>query len=370
MSESLSVLLGAGFSQGAGLPGTLRLTEEIVARAEPRDVSHAMWAALREFDPGSNFETMFHAIETLYSIKETRPESTTRAMAAAFADLRHRWDEITSDRLRKYYGGCLEVLHSTLSAAIEGLAPTDSEGTARMLRRFIASFRVRVFDLNYDDLGERIAGDIRDGFPGSGDAVGFDYEDLRVDDGRIEWCHLHGSLRYEMRISEIVKHPSREAAAATFGNTLHIIAPDKEVAPQGGIISGFRKLGNTRLEPFPVYYHRFVSALLDCPRLLIVGYGGSDDHIGTWLWQWRRVHGDRARLVWVTRRCDMRDPHQDMVFPQYAAGNGEYADFRRFTADDVARGEFRTANAYVIFTGSPLCDDVLERTINFLKPNG
>jgi hypothetical protein len=124
------------------------------------------------------------------------------------------------------------------------------------------------------------------------------------------------------------------------------------------------------VEPFPVYYHRFVSALLDCPRLLIVGYGGSDDHIGTWLWQWRRVHGDRARLVWVTRRRDMMDPRQDMVFPQYAAGNGEYADFRRFTAEDIARGEFRTANADVVFTGSPLCDDVVKRAIDFLSPNG
>ncbi len=247
-------------------------------------------------------------------------------MAAAFADVRPRWDGITSDQLRDYYGGCLAVLHSMLSAAIDGLAPEDCDRTASMLRRFIASFRVRVFDLNYGDVGEQLAGDIRDGFPRSASAVQFHYEDLCAEDGRIEWCHLHGSLRWAMRTSEIVKHPSREAAAATFPRTLHIIAPDKEVAPQGAIISGFRKLGNSRLEPFPVYYHRFASALLDCPRLLIVGYGGRDDHIGTWLWRWRRVHGDRARLVWVTHRCDMSEPCQDLAFPQYAAGNGEYAD--------------------------------------------
>lgn len=35
MSKSLSVLLGAGFSQGAGLPSTVELTNEIIARTEP-----------------------------------------------------------------------------------------------------------------------------------------------------------------------------------------------------------------------------------------------------------------------------------------------------------------------------------------------
>ncbi|MDP9104605.1 MAG: hypothetical protein M3N49_01605 [Candidatus Eremiobacteraeota bacterium] len=373
MSESLSVLLGAGFSQGAGLPGTVRLTEEIIARAEPSDVSLKMWETLREFDPESNFETMFHAIETLYSIKGTRAESTTRAMAAAFAQLRACWDGITGDQLREYYGSCLAVLHSTLSASIDGFAAGEPEGTARMLRSFIASFRVRVFDLNYDDIGEHIAGNIRDGFPPGGAATPFDYDDLRAEDERVEWCHLHGSLRYEMRLPpprapEILKHPSREAAAATFANALLVMAQDGEVAAQAAIISGLRKLGNALFEPFPVYYHRFVSALLDCPRLLIVGYGGGDTHISQRLWQWRRVHGHRARLVWVTRRLDRREPCRDLFFPQYAAGTGGFADVS-FTVDDIVRGEYRTANAYVVFTGSPLCEDATDRAIDFLNSN-
>lgn len=108
-----------------------------------------------------------------------------------------------------------------------------------------------------------------------------------------------------------------------------------------------------------------MSALLDCPRLLIVGYGGADDHIGTWLWQWRRAHGDRARLVWVTQRRDMREPRQDLRFPQYAAGNGESTGIRYITADDVARGELRTVNAYVMFTGSPLGEEVTDCAIDF-----
>jgi hypothetical protein len=73
MKKSLSVLLGAGFSQGAGLPGTARLTDETIAHAEPRGVSSAMWEALREFEPESNFETTFHAIDTLYSMRGDAP---------------------------------------------------------------------------------------------------------------------------------------------------------------------------------------------------------------------------------------------------------------------------------------------------------
>lgn len=32
-----------------------------------------MWEALRAFEPESNFETMFHATDTLYSMKGDAP---------------------------------------------------------------------------------------------------------------------------------------------------------------------------------------------------------------------------------------------------------------------------------------------------------
>jgi hypothetical protein len=371
--KTITLLLGAGFSQGAGLPGTAQLTNEIVAHAEPHDLCSAIWDVLRNFDPSSNFETMLHAIETLYSIKTTGPNTTTRATASAFTALLPRWDGIASDELLELYENCLRVLHSTLARSVQAVdrrPGSHYERSAEMLRRFIESFEMRVFDLNYDDVAERMAGDIRDGFTRDDMACRFNYDDLCRDDERVEWCHVHGSVRYEMRQPlhsdpHIVKHPSFEAATPGFGNSFLAVGQDKEVAPQGPIISSLRKGGKGRFEPFAIYHHRFVTAMLDCPRLLVIGYGGSDQHISDWLYQWRRVHRDRAQLVWVTHRRDQREPRDDLNFPSYAAGNGEYPDFRRVTDDDLAAGESRTENAYLVFTGSPLAPEGTERAIDY-----
>jgi hypothetical protein len=376
--STVSLLLGAGFSQGLLLPGVAALTDAVIARAEPRELSAATWETLRSFDPESNFETLFHALETLYSITTTRPTGTTRAMASAFATLNARWDGVTGENLVELYRSCLGVLHGTLTDSADAVecSPTSRyEGTAELLDRVRETFALRVFDLNYDDVAERMVHVVRDGF--TTDATSrFNYSDLCCDDGRVEWCHVHGSIRFEMVPPgsgpkgavdpHIVKHPSRHAAAPTFSQTVSIVGQDSEVAFMGPIISSLRKLGKGRFDPFGIYHHRFVSALLGCPRLIVIGYGGNDTHISDWLYEWRRVHRDQARLVWVTYRRDGREPRKDLNFPRYAAGNGEYRDLRRFSDGDFAEGEFRTPNAYVVFTGSPPKAGVIDRAIDFL----
>jgi hypothetical protein len=340
-------------------------------------LSAAVWETLRGFDADSNFEVLFHALETMYSINTTGPQSTTRAIASAFASLNPRWNGLKSEKIVDLYESCLKAVHASLADAadeVERARTPQYELTAKLLARLKERFFLRVFDLNYDDVGERMAEPIRDGFDTHTESR-FDYADLCIADERTEWCHLHGSIRYEMVCPgthrrggdpHIVKHPSRGAAASTFWQNVRIVGQDNEVAFMGPIISSLRKSSKARFDPFAIYHHRFVSALLECPRLMVIGYGGSDTHISDWLYQWRRVHRDRARLVWVTWRRDGREPHKDLHFPRYAAGNGQYAGLPSFTDDDFSKGEFQTSNAYVLFTGSPPTPDVADRALAFL----
>jgi hypothetical protein len=69
------------------------------------------------------------------------------------------------------------------------------------------------------------------------------------------------------------------------------------------IISGLSKTAKLvhNPEPFGYYYRAFIDSVLACERLLVVGYGGRDDHINVWLEQFSKTHAENRRVVWICR---------------------------------------------------------------------
>jgi SIR2-like domain len=162
--------------------------------------------------------------------------------------------------------------------------------------------------LNYDDLIDR-AGEWYDGFnpPMTSDRFGtFDLSGFPAQSAKhpAVLLHLHGSVRFDfppmhlptLQSGEIVRHI---APVRGIGGTLQ---GSQGIAQPLPIIAGDGKdQWMTRAcIPFGYYYNAFITSILDCPRLLVAGYGAADLHVNSWLQEEHlRIHGARRRIVHI-----------------------------------------------------------------------
>jgi len=145
------------------------------------------------------------------------------------------------------------------------------------------------------------------------------------------------------------------------------------------IISGLDKI--TKLahepEPFGHYYQAFVDSLLACNRLLVIGYGGRDPHVNAWIEQWKRMHGDDRRAVWITlltRDAALGAPTEEMnlIWP---LGDGRHCDapddpervLAELLSADHRDRSYDFGRLRLISSGFPVDDDTRAAAIEFLR---
>ncbi len=100
----------------------------------------------------------------------------------------------------------------------------------------------------------------------------------------------------------VAKYSDAQSAGKSIENTRkgdHYSAG--QIVSAAPIISGLNKVAklSQNPEPFGYYYRAFIDALLGSERLLVIGYGGRDDHINTWLEQFATKHREVRRTVWI-----------------------------------------------------------------------
>jgi hypothetical protein len=176
------------------------------------------------------------------------------------------------------------------------------------------AFDLTVVTLNYDDIIDRV-GDWYDGFSPSarnGEAGIFDFAGFRdrsVQDPAV-LLHLHGSVRFDFpRFSPM---PSKDGEIVRYAGPRRGLAAQLN-GPRGipqptPIIAGYGKdRWMTRAAvPFGYYYTAFTNAIQTCPRVLVAGYGGGDEHVNSWLKEEHpRLHRER-RIVHINPRCPKR----------------------------------------------------------------
>lgn len=183
-----------------------------------------------------------------------------------------------------------------------------------VLKHFFCRMR-KVFDLtvltlNYDDFVDR-TGDWYDGFVLSPNTTPKSYNAFDISGfqkksvtDRAVLMHLHGSVRFsfptplklpENGFDQIVRYSSPKRALCDF--TLN---PPPNIRP-ATIISGHKKdrwmtQGGV---PFGFYYNSFISTILECPRILIAGYGEADYHLDSWIRMHPQIHNAQHRGVWI-----------------------------------------------------------------------
>lgn len=262
-----------------------------------------------------NFELALHAVESLqaYSAAETFSAELEdiRPILLAFTELNDRSRHLASYPL-------LTELRLELMSAIARRVAADARAShtshpstfreaTKTVRSLTAAFTVRAFTLNYDTVMDSME-EWRDGFRskfGKGYAtfrrLRF-LEQLGSDEHTL--CHLHGSVLYGYHRAEsaIVKYSDAEAAINSYRMAKGPKAdPAGELALSAPIISGLRKLEKLNSTPYGYYYNAFSSAIMRNPRLVVIGYGFNDAHINYWLGQHKVIHGNRRRVVLITR---------------------------------------------------------------------
>lgn len=396
----LNVLLGAGFAQGLGLPGTDDITNYVRSIRKygirgdgiaevPAGVM--LWKVANAYYDTPSFETLLHLVESMLSARRSRfgftVDDSQKIAFNAFMDPTPRLAAVLSDSALFSFGS--DMMAEVADYLDQSIARSKMEKQGH-IRDFFSPYlsedTLRISTLNYDDSIERSFSGreaLWDGFtadnPGSIDYGGF----ANVHD--VELLHLHGSIRFgwpkpdgrPQAFPSLERYTSNHDAKPFryIPPTFNAVTQAGELIFTGPMLSGLRKAEKLIVEPYGLYHHRFASGLLESPKLLCVGYGGNDTYVNSAMLRARQVHGTHFKAVYVTKLPAARE---DVPLRDYAAlaipashsiqYNHEFDGFvQRVQQSDLAIEE---NGMLLIGTGFPLEEATRERILTFFYGRG
>jgi hypothetical protein len=139
----------------------------------------------------------------------------------------------------------------------------------------------------------------------------------RIDGGLHRVCHIHGHVLFGLAPAsfkvttyrgaqlEVVKYASKVHALSSLAKLPLNTTPSRagDLFQPSPIISGLRKLERLQDTPFNYYYQTLVQALTGDQPLVLIGYGGEDDHINFWLRE-RQLRQMMAKTLEITNNPD------------------------------------------------------------------
>jgi hypothetical protein len=352
MKPRLTILLGAGSTLNLGvtppdappigMPSTGDLTKRIAGMQTPAVLHRSVpilfgpnesqpfqynkqipilpiiyHALTSEFDY-VDFELILHAVEQLEpivaSIEDRRRIDRYRAVLSAFVEVNHKLDLLSDASLLL---AVRPLIMTEIYRMMTGISVPRPPALYHFIRNLAQQFQLGVFTLNYDDVVDGARDLWFDGFT----------RPVEQSQGGLVWSvngfharhfnnwreasdpllvHLHGSVRFGYLLGEFgpVKYSDSQRALESVEGTR---SGDRYSAGQivsaSPIISGLSKPAKLvhNPEPFGYYYKAFIDSLLDCERLLVIGYGGRDDHINVWLSQFSKHHAEKRKVVWICK---------------------------------------------------------------------
>jgi hypothetical protein len=416
----LTVLLGAGSTVSlnseiptlCGMPSTTDLTTRIsrmefpkivrtgipflqsegdqkpLAMGETIPVLSLITRALSGTFVRVNFELILHAIEQLLPLASMRTSHASsdqfHPTIGAFVEILKRYDILNDPSLLRVTRECII---SAIHAEIHNRSfHIPKEFALRKLIVMLSQeFQLTIFTLNYDDVVDRACPTGFDGFVGdressasgaSWEAHSFEAQAFDMWRNSMEpvLVHLHGSVRFgpSRHGFELVKYSSSTAAgeameAVSRGNK----SSGGQIVSSDSIISGLNKAARLTLNPIPYgyYYKVLIDSLLSSERLLVIGYGAADEHVNTWLRQFRIMHGENSRVGWIGmlkgEMVGERTLEKDMIA---VLSDGKFQDFRHNSAREEPNSLMECGDELRLgVAGFPLPDDTLSELVSFLR---
>jgi hypothetical protein len=410
--KRLNILLGAGASVKAGLPSTPKLTELIVQNelrgmvdgkrywyqdpkfgtSDPQlmppvptksvppefysedPIYKQVYDSLSKRFESPNFEHILAALDELQSLAQSQEPGSGSVdkfihILSPFVEVDPSHPVFREWRFLMYARSeLLRIISRQFQHSLASLNTSVFSQFKSLFEALSEQFRLSVFTLNYDDLVERTELDWFDGFTIRGDNCHrFDRTPFLKNclDAEHLICHLHGSIYFAYDrspssslhgLGSLVRYDTPELALQTLEGVSRSEANDMGTLVDGGpIITGFHKVAKLNLAPAPYgYYYKALSdLLLEGPRLLVIGYGGMDNHVNTWLREFVIKHGDSRKVVYVT--------------PCWANERFEQSPLDRIFADLAQKSNVIES---ISFEGNPGDDEFFERGHLAICANG
>lgn len=394
----LTLLLGSGFSIPFGMASVRNLTRLTRELFEPRvyedmnsdgaPAAKLLYRALRcEYGDGINFELALHAIESLlpYCAREVYAEGLeelwdVRQVLHAFTKAKRDLEDLVQfdvlEQLREaFVESIVNDLHLRELRSVRSTYKRRLNASLAFIKALSLRFALRCFTLNYDTMVDRHL-NWNDGFnglhPASFSRTIFN-DKLRVSEPLL--CHLHGSINYgfddEARIVKFLTPPE---AILSYPNARWFKQNQVgELYLSGPIISGQRKLDKITATPYSYYYYALIDTLIESPYLLLVGYGCMDPHIDYWLDQHRTIHGDKRRVVIVTKQEQPDGEHRRSLLDSLRWHSYLRADVSHKTDSAFNWHKSPTATYFaneqilVVLSGYPLDNSAIDAVASHLN---
>jgi len=396
LKQSLVLLVGSGASMPCGVPGTASLTKTAFTQLPSQEMRRIFIEALRGAYGTISFELLLYALENLSPFIESAgvESPTRRPILSLFADLLTRY-RLLYDRetLEMALVDIVRAIHKEVGDASKlyqgHRCQAQLTAQDRFLRACAERFRLIVINLNYDTLYDQAPIDWQDGFA-QGGATGRSFQAFNsgkwldsFDSSDHLLIHLHGSARFAYASADVISqlsqfheqvcYESPELAAAAFPRLPNFArnALDKAGLP---IISGLGKVLKLshNMRPYGHYQFTAMRALFQIPRLLVIGYGGLDDHVNIWLEEHAAIHGVRRRAAAIlTRRGEEVDkPSAKRSLLEMLAGGDGWNALRNFAFDGPEKALWFGGYLALAPSGAPEAYEYADEILTFLGEAG
>lgn len=383
--------------EGLYSAGQNEAPEPLSTLSTPISVIPWMFRALNGYFRDANFEMLLAAIEDLELLSRSRysEKADDRYLHPLnpFLRVSSAYPFLNDWRLLQHMR---HAIIAKIMAFLPGAGtspPKAREAYSDMLTGLLDAFDLDIFTLNYDLIIDQALKDASisayDGFVHICGADGsvcleFDTEDFykTSQTTRCLLAHLHGNVaigympqvngRLPRSIGELGKFADPNKALESVDN-VHMSepAPNGQLSVAGPLISGVNKsskITGTTI-PFGYYYQAFANSVARNNKLLVIGYGGADPHVNTWIAQLQHIHPDQARYVLVTDRAgwgSVADPGTGMNELVYGAG-GEPEDPHHYV-DPAASGiQEWNSSVRLITDGFPISVENLDAIRDYLQ---
>jgi SIR2-like domain len=332
-----------------------------------------------------NFELILYAIDQLLPLTDMRAGAASwdRVLPAiaAFVEMRRNSEILNDGSLLRATRDCIiSKIHSEIQTRSFQL-PLGDLPLHKLINALAAEFNLQIFTLNYDDIVDRARNDWFDGFLGetrsstSGECKSFDvraFESWR-DLSEPILIHLHGSVRFGplWGCVDLVKYSEMRAAGEALqgpiGGYTSVGGQEVGAVP---LISGLNKAARLILNPVPFgyYYRALIDSLLSNERLLVIGYGARDEHVNTWLNQFKAKHGERSRVVWVGKltgkMVGTRTPEKDRIT---LLSDHQFKDSLHHSTHNEQHSLIECGRLHLWTAGFPFPDETASELISFLR---
>lgn len=202
-------------------------------------------------------------------------------------------------------------------AMSETSAANQNDLTKDPLNRFLAKLSkdvyLRLFSLNYDTVPLHSGVSFESGFrklESASTVESFYPSQVRTAYRSHVFCQLHGSSLFgyasgdQSARGSLVRYPTLQKAmesrkSIAVGN--HLSQDGVEGLSQL-MITGLRKADAILHDPFATYFSRLLEDLISCDAVLVVGYGGADNHVNELfrrMYEAKADHSRVTRLAWI-----------------------------------------------------------------------